>query len=119
MKTYNPFNWYWIVGGDETRAYSSATNNYVTVWDKEMTTRIKSEDELWEVLQQAGVLPTPKQVRLGVFQKDATRTAVIAQLQSATPAQVKAYVTNQGITDPKAVNLLTGILLLITPLLES
>lgn len=29
MKTYDPKNWYWYVGGDLTRAYSSASGDYV------------------------------------------------------------------------------------------
>jgi hypothetical protein len=28
-KMYNPANWYWTVGGDTTRAYSSAAGDYV------------------------------------------------------------------------------------------
>jgi len=31
--TYEPKNWYWYVGGDETRAYSSAVGNYVLAND--------------------------------------------------------------------------------------
>ena len=29
MKAFDPTNWYWIVGGDETKVFSSASGNYV------------------------------------------------------------------------------------------
>jgi hypothetical protein len=31
MSTYNPLDWYWIVGGDLTKVYSSAAGDYVPV----------------------------------------------------------------------------------------
>lgn len=33
MKQFNPKNWYWIVGGDATKAYSSAIGDYVPAAD--------------------------------------------------------------------------------------
>ena len=33
MKPFNIFDWYWIVAGDETRRYSSATGDYVPADD--------------------------------------------------------------------------------------
>lgn len=33
MKEFNPLNWYWYVGGDRTKAYSSAAGNYVAIND--------------------------------------------------------------------------------------
>lgn len=66
MTPYDPRNWYWIVGGDETRAYSSAAGDYVpsanatfTAWKAAggVPTRIASEEELAEVLAQASVRP--------------------------------------------------------------
>lgn len=29
MTNYNPLDWYWIVGGDETKVYSSNAGDYV------------------------------------------------------------------------------------------
>ena len=55
MMIYNPSDWFWIVGGDETRAWSSAAGAYVTVWDAERTTRIASGEELSEVLRPHGL----------------------------------------------------------------
>ena len=33
MKNFDPKNWYWYVGGDQTKAYSSAAGNYVQADD--------------------------------------------------------------------------------------
>lgn len=59
MTEYNPFNWFWIVGDDETRAYSSAAGGYVDVAQapEDRITRIASMDELIEVLRAANVPP--------------------------------------------------------------
>jgi hypothetical protein len=57
--TYNPANNYWIVSGDTTQVYSSASAQYVPVSDASyqtwlalgnLTSRINSEAELWDVL---------------------------------------------------------------------
>ena len=56
---YNPANNYWFVGGDTTQVYSSATAQYVPTnnvaylaWLNagNLTSRINSEAELWDVL---------------------------------------------------------------------
>jgi hypothetical protein len=66
MKTYDPANWYWIVGGNEAQVFSSAVGNYVPAndatflaWkaDGTLPTRIASEAELGEVLADARVRP--------------------------------------------------------------
>jgi hypothetical protein len=66
MKTYNPANWYWFVGGNEAQVFSSATGNYVPAddatflaWkaDDTMPSRILNEAELGEVLADARVRP--------------------------------------------------------------
>jgi hypothetical protein len=65
-KQYDPKDWYWIVGGNEAQAFSSATGNYVpaddatfAAWkaDSTMPTRIASEAELGELLADARVRP--------------------------------------------------------------
>ncbi len=62
MRDYDPQDHYWIVGGDETRAWSSASGDYVAAGDKAYaawrdaggeTTRIASEAELYDVLGRA------------------------------------------------------------------
>jgi len=55
---YDPLNWFWIVGGDESRAWSSKAAAYVTVFPSDTLTRIASEQELDDVLAVYG-LPGP------------------------------------------------------------
>lgn len=60
---YNPFNWYWIVGGDTSQAYSSARVQYVpaddstyVAWAANNTpTAIASAADLYGVLVQQWV----------------------------------------------------------------
>lgn len=52
---YSPRNWFWIVGGDESRAWSSAAGAYVTDYPIGQTTRIANEVELYDVLAKAGL----------------------------------------------------------------
>lgn len=57
--TYNPFDWYWIVGGDDTRYWSSAVGTWVQEYPEGAgLTRIASEMELSDVLADYG-LPGP------------------------------------------------------------
>jgi hypothetical protein len=66
MRTYDPSNWYWIVGGNEAQVFSSAIGSYVPAddatyqaWiaDGTTPTRILNETELGEVLADARVRP--------------------------------------------------------------
>jgi hypothetical protein len=56
---YDPRNWFWIVLGDEQRAFSSAAGAYVAASqaDPERTTRIDSEANMIDVLREANVPP--------------------------------------------------------------
>jgi hypothetical protein len=55
MPDYDPKNWFWVVGDDESRAWSSAQNAYVQSWDSARMTRIASEQTLSEVLRPYGL----------------------------------------------------------------
>lgn len=66
MKIYNPANWYWIVGGNETQVFSSAAGDYVPAddpaylaWKADGTepSRILNDIELGEVMANARVRP--------------------------------------------------------------
>lgn len=59
MTVYSPSDWYWIVGDDEARAWSSAARDYVDIAqaDPERVTRIDSFDGLVQVLRAANVPP--------------------------------------------------------------
>ena len=57
---FNPTNWFWIVGGDESKAWSSAAGAYVADYQADAVTRILNEDELSDVLRRYGLtLPRP------------------------------------------------------------
>ncbi len=62
MMTFTPDDWFWIVGGNEARAWSSAAGAYVAEWDAERVTRIDTEQSLTDVLRPYGLtLPAPTQ----------------------------------------------------------
>jgi len=52
---YSPTNWYWIVAGDDARAWSSAASAYVTDYPRDAVTRIDSEQNLSDVLRPHGL----------------------------------------------------------------
>lgn len=63
---YNPADWYWFVGGDETKVYSSSAGRFVQLGNAayrawlaagNSPTRIVSSDELAEVLANVKVRP--------------------------------------------------------------
>lgn len=57
---YQPDNWFWIVAGDTSRAWSSAAGAYVTEYPDDRLTRIESEASLNDVLRPHGLaLPSP------------------------------------------------------------
>lgn len=50
-KPYDPFDWHWIIGGDESRYWSSASSSYVSTLPPDAgVTRIDTEQDLSEVL---------------------------------------------------------------------
>lgn len=66
MKIYDPGNWYWFVGGDTTKVFSSKTGDYVpatdatfVAWaaDGSMPTRIDTEANLGAVLAPYNIRP--------------------------------------------------------------
>lgn len=52
---YAPQKWFWIVGGDESRAWSSEAGAYVTEWDNRRVARIASEQQLSDLLRLYGL----------------------------------------------------------------
>jgi len=57
---YDPANWYWIVGGDESHWWSSASSSYVSPLQSwlevgNLPTRIANERELTDVLAPYGL----------------------------------------------------------------
>lgn len=65
MRYFNPHAWFWYVGDDTSRAWSSAAGAYVPASEipqGHMVTRISSEQELSDVLRPYGLkIPVPVQ----------------------------------------------------------
>jgi hypothetical protein len=60
MITYNAKDWFWQIGEDASRFWSSASTAYVSQAATDQVTRIASEDELCDVLRQYGLeVPQP------------------------------------------------------------
>lgn len=55
MIRFDPRAWFWVVGGDETRAWSSAAGAYVQDWPEDSFTRTASEADLSDVLRPYGL----------------------------------------------------------------
>lgn len=52
---FNPAAWHWVIDG-ERRAWSSAAKAWITTWPADRMTRIKSIEELDEVMRRLGQL---------------------------------------------------------------
>ncbi len=110
---YTPANWYWIVGGDKTRVFSSAKSAYVSTDDPDhkawmasdnRPSAIGSEADLSDVLLPHGMSLT------GPVRKAAVSTLLDAlsasQRATITPDHMGRLVARSGlghviITDPK------------------
>lgn len=115
MQYYDPSNWYWIVGADDTQVFSSAPGNYIPASDAAyqawlanggVPTRIASEAELGEVLApyqirpaSAGVLDAYKnsqaakltvEIVAKVLFNHENRLRVLEGKQAVTAAQFKS-----------------------------
>lgn len=120
MKTFDPTNWYWYVGGDQTKAFSSASGNYVAsndatfqAWlsDGTLPTNIDTEANLGAVLAPyypTVTRPVPAAILDGYQQNQAddvfqhklvkflfillNRVQVLEGKSALTVAQARAYV---------------------------
>jgi hypothetical protein len=88
---YDPRNWFWIVAGDETKVFSSASGDFVTVtapayqaWRASggAPTRIASTAELGEVLAPLSLRPSNATVL------DAYKDAQASQISIKVAAKV-------------------------------
>lgn len=93
FNSYNPMDWYWIVGGDDTRVFSSkasaylpATDSTYTAWAAENpTTKILNAQELYDVLVQQWI---PNYLATGV-QIASTGTPSLNGTYSMDPASTQ------------------------------
>jgi hypothetical protein len=69
---YDPKNWYWQVGEDTSRFWSSAAAAYVSEAPAERTTRIANEVELYDAL-----------VRVGLKKRAPVRSFSVAEIRAA------------------------------------
>lgn len=72
MTEYNPRNWFWVVGGDVSRAWSSSARAYVFEWPANRVARIANEVELYDALAKQGLTSRAPQ---GPFTVDDVRAA--------------------------------------------
>lgn len=107
---YIPGNHYWIVGGDETKRFSSAVGDYVLADDATylawvenggVTTRIANEQELGEVLADARVRPENARVLDGFKGRHADK------LTLEIVAKILLYLINE-VRDLKGQEPVTG-----------
>jgi hypothetical protein len=122
MKEYNPHKWYWMVGGDATRVYSSALGDYVPVanvdyvaWraDGTVPTKIDTEANLGAVLAPYSARPTHAGVLDGYLDDQANTVLVqvpfkvifalindVRELKGQAripPGQARAYIKANGL----------------------
>ena len=113
MISYDPRNWYWIVGDDEARAWSSAARGYVDIAeaDPERVTRIDSFDSLVQVLRAANVPPyhsvSPYRIvrRLEAAGVASQAIAVLEQPENAVLKWRFTTLTGVPADDPDAIAL--------------
>lgn len=90
MKIFDVRNWYWIVAGDETRAFSSASGTYVpandttfVAWksDGTLPTSISTAADLGEVLAPHRIRPAAADVLAGYLDKQAGDVVDLVQFK--------------------------------------
>ena len=118
---YNPSDWYWYVAGDETKAYSSATGDYVqpsnaafAAWLERgnTPTRIVSEAELGEVLAAYSLRPAAANVLDG-YQDTQSRQLtlqVVAKVLLWCVNEIRTLKGQQTITGAQFRNFLKGLM---------
>ena len=88
LRPYSPKSWYWVVGSDTSRAWSSAEGAYVSDYPADSVTRIASEEDLNGVLRQFGFkVAAPAQEDY----------AAAIQVHVDALAQAKGYADGRGL----------------------
>ena len=120
-KNYDPNDWYWVVGGDETRVFSSASADYVQsddaafqAWlvDGTLPTPIASEESLGDVLAEYSLRPTPAGVLDGYKEhhvRGITKKG-LAKILFWTVNEVRALKGQQPVTPDQYKQFLKGIM---------
>ncbi|SFV33502.1 hypothetical protein [Hyphomicrobium facile] len=86
MSEFDPRNWFWIVAGDETKAWSSAARAFVTEYPADRLSRIANEVELYDVLA--------RQYPVGAPSRTFTEAECIAALNNIDASVLETAVGN-------------------------
>lgn len=116
-----PSDWYWIIGGDETKVFSSATGNFVQpdaaayiAWQADGTTptRIATEAELGEVLAPYSIRPAAANVLDGYQDSQSRKLTieVVAKVLFNLANEVRALKGQQALTAPQFRNYVKGLM---------
>lgn len=105
MEEFTPKNWFWIVAGDESRAWSSAVGDYVSEYSTGRTTRIANEVELFDVLSRLKLTArapsrtfTAEEVREALVRIDSEATGT-----ASSAAELIAVADEIGIKLPEMI----------------
>jgi hypothetical protein len=120
-KQYDPYNWYWIVGGDTSKAFSSASGDYVSAddttfvaWQADGTppTNILNEDELGEVLSPYNIRPAAANVLDGYKDHQAKKLTleVVAKVLFQLVNEVRALQGKNPVTAAQFKNHVKGLM---------
>lgn len=120
-KSYDPFNWYWMVGGNEAQAFSSASGNYVqaddatfVAWKSDGTapTRILNEAELGEVLAPYNIRPVHANVLDGYQDTQARKLTleVVAKVLFNLVNEVRVLKGQSPVTAQQFRNYVKGLM---------
>lgn len=104
--SYNPKHWYWQIGDDASRFWSSADQAYVEDAPPARCSRIANEVELYDVLAKSGLSTrapsgpfSVEQIRDALMRIDAEATG-----DAATYAELSAVAGEIGFTIPQAAD---------------
>ena len=102
LEPYNPKHWYWQIGDDASRFWSSADQAYVADAPQTRRSRIANEVELYDVLAKSGLASraphgpfSAEQIRDALLRIDAGATA-----DAVTYAELAAVADEIGFTMP-------------------
>lgn len=121
MLNYNPLNWYWIVGGDETKVFSSKSGSFVQSdnstymeWVNEggTPTHVVSKAELGEVLAPYQIRPIDIDVLDGYQDAHSRKITieVIAKVLFALTNEVRALKGQPTINAAQFRNYVKGLM---------
>lgn len=106
---FNPFDWYWIVGSNESQVFSSKTGTFVPIGNKDYVaflaagnrpSRILNEAELGEVLAPYNIRPAAETV-LDAYKDSQSRKLtleVVAKVLFNLVNEVRALKGQQPVT---------------------